>query len=139
MPPSAYITRIEQFSASHRLHSNNLSDEENVKIFGKCNNKYGHGHNYKVEITVRGPVDETTGMVMNIADLKKHINFAVLETLDHKNLDMDVPYFKDYVSTTENVAIFIWQQLKKVLNNPDLLYKIKLYETDKNVVVYKGD
>lgn len=78
-------------------------------------------------------------MVMNVADLKKYIDIAVMEPLDHKNLDLDVPYFKDHVSTTENVAIFIWNRLKKVIDNPDLLYKIKLYETDKNVVVYKGE
>lgn len=78
-------------------------------------------------------------MVMNVTDLNKYIEIAVMEPLDHKNLDMDVPYFKDHVSTTENVAIFIWQHLKKVIDNPDLLYKVKLYETDKNIVVYKGE
>lgn len=78
-------------------------------------------------------------MVMNIADLKKFINIAIMEKLDHKNLDMDVPYFKYNVSTTENLAIFIWYELKTVLDKPDLLYKIKLYETDKNIVVYKGE
>lgn len=78
-------------------------------------------------------------MVMNVADLKQYIEIAVMEPLDHKNLDMDVPYFKDHVSTTENVAIYIWKRLKNVMDNPDLLYKIKLYETDKNIVVYKGE
>lgn len=78
-------------------------------------------------------------MVMNVADLKKYIEIAVMEPLDHKNLDMDVPYFNDHVSTTENVAIFIWKRLKYVMDDPELLYKIKLYETDKNIVVYKGE
>lgn len=78
-------------------------------------------------------------MVMNIADLKKYIHNAVMEPLDHKNLDLDVPYFKNRVSTTENVSIFIWQGLKEIMENPNLLYKIKLYETDKNIVVYKGE
>ncbi|XP_025200976.1 6-pyruvoyl tetrahydrobiopterin synthase [Melanaphis sacchari] len=137
--PLASITRVEKFSSCHRLHSNNLSNEENVNIFGKCNNKNGHGHNYKVEVTVKGLMDENTGMVMNVADLKKYIDIAVMEPLDHKNLDMDVPYFKDRVSTTENVAIFIWQSLKNVMHNPNLLYKVKLFETDKNIVVYKGE
>lgn len=94
---------------------------------------------FSVEVTVKGPIDENTGMVMNISDLKKYIDVAVMQPLDHKNLDMDVPYFKDVVSTTENVAIFVWQSLKKVMDNPDLLYKVKLYETDKNIVVYKGE
>ncbi|XP_050524264.1 6-pyruvoyl tetrahydrobiopterin synthase [Daktulosphaira vitifoliae] len=137
--PSAFITRVEQFSSCHRLHSNQLSDEDNLKIFGKCNNKNGHGHNYKVEVTVKGPIDEKTGMVMNIADLKNYINIAVMEPLDHKNLDKDVPYFKDIVSTTENVAVYIWNNLKKIMNNHDLLYEIKLYETEKNIVIYKGE
>jgi len=92
-----------------------------------------------VEVTVKGPVDENTGMVMNVADLKNYIEIAVMEPLDHKNLDMDVPYFKNRVSTTENVAIFIWERLKHVMDNPRLLYKIKLHETDKNIVVYKGE
>lgn len=78
-------------------------------------------------------------MVMNITDLKRYIDLAVMKPLDHKNLDMDVPYFKDHISTSENVAIFIWLSLKKVIENPDLLYKIKLYETDKNIIVYKGE
>jgi len=94
---------------------------------------------FTVEVTVKGLIDENTGMVMNVSDLKKYIDIAVMEPLDHKNLDMDVPYFKHRVSTTENVAIFIWQSLKDVMHNPNLLYKVKLFETDKNIVVYKGE
>jgi len=94
---------------------------------------------FTVEVTVKGLIDESTGMVMNVSDLKKYIDIAVMEPLDHKNLDMDVPYFKHHVSTTENVAIFIWQNLKDVMHNPNLLYKVKLFETDKNIVVYKGE
>lgn len=78
-------------------------------------------------------------MVMNVTDLKRYIDIAVMEPLDHKNLDMDVPYFKNHVSTTENVAIFIWKGLKDIMDNPDLLFEIKLYETDKNIVIYKGE
>lgn len=76
---------------------------------------------------------------MNVTDLKKYINAAVMNPLDHKNLDKDVPYFEDHISTTENVATFIWENLKKIMDNPNLLYKIKLYETEKNIVVYKGE
>lgn len=76
---------------------------------------------------------------MNITDLKKYINIAVMEPLDHKNLDQDVNYFKDHVSTTENVAIFIWQSLQKIMDNPSLLYEVKLHETDKNIVLYRGE
>lgn len=76
---------------------------------------------------------------MNISDLKKHINTAIMETMDHKCLDKDVPYFKDIVSTTENVCIFIWNNLKKVMEDPSLLYEVKVFETAKNVVFYRGE
>ncbi|XP_078235720.1 6-pyruvoyl tetrahydrobiopterin synthase isoform X3 [Pogona vitticeps] len=115
-----------------------LSDEENQKLFGKCNNPNGHGHNYKVEVTVRGEIDPTTGMVINLTDLKDYMEEAIMEPLDHKNLDKDVPYFADVVSTTENVAVFIWENLHKRLPE-GTLYKVKVYETDKNIVVYKGE
>ncbi|XP_013880468.1 6-pyruvoyl tetrahydrobiopterin synthase [Austrofundulus limnaeus] len=133
-----YITRVQSFSACHRLHSNNSSDEDNKKIYGKCNNPNGHGHNYKVEVTVRGKIDHITGMVMNIADLKTCIESVIMDPLDHKNLDKDVPYFADVVSTTENVAVYIWDNMTKLLP-ANLLYEIKIYETDKNIVIYRGE
>ncbi|XP_049518155.1 6-pyruvoyl tetrahydrobiopterin synthase-like isoform X1 [Dermacentor silvarum] len=111
--PVASVTRIESFSASHRLHSPCLSDAENAAIFGKCNNPNGHGHNYKLEVTVTGPVDKDTGMVINITDLKKYIQSEVMDALDHKNLDKDVPYFEKAVS---------WQFLKLVFAQPHALY-----------------
>uniref|UniRef100_A0A3B3RDP7 6-pyruvoyl tetrahydrobiopterin synthase n=1 Tax=Paramormyrops kingsleyae TaxID=1676925 RepID=A0A3B3RDP7_9TELE len=127
-----YITRVESFSACHRLHNKSLSDEENKKIFGKCNNPHGHGHNYK------GQIDHVTGMVMNLTDLKRYIEEAVMIPLDHKNLDKEVPYFENVVSTTENLAVYIWDRLLKLLP-PGLLYEIKIHETDKNIVVYRGE
>ncbi|XP_044035060.1 6-pyruvoyl tetrahydrobiopterin synthase [Siniperca chuatsi] len=133
-----YITRVESFSASHRLHSIHLSDEENKRVFGKCNNPNGHGHNYKVEITLHGKIDGLTGMVMNLTDLKRCTEDVIMTTLDHKNLDKDVPYFADVVSTTENVAVYIWDNMVKVLP-PNLLYEIKIHESDKNIVVYRGE
>ncbi|XP_074256685.1 6-pyruvoyl tetrahydrobiopterin synthase isoform X3 [Saimiri boliviensis] len=95
--PKAQVSRRISFSASHRLHSKFLSDEENLKLFGKCSNPNGHGHNYKVVVTVHGEIDPATGMVMNLTDLKKHMEEAIMQPLDHKNLDMDVPYFADVV------------------------------------------
>nr|XP_006111334.1 6-pyruvoyl tetrahydrobiopterin synthase-like [Pelodiscus sinensis] len=115
-----------------------LSDEENLKLFGKCNNPNGHGHNYKVVVTVRGEIDPTSGMVINLTDLKAYMQEAIMEPLDHKNLDKDVPYFADVVSTTENVAVYIWENLQKRLP-AGALYKVKVYETDQNIVVYKGE
>ncbi|XP_070707995.1 6-pyruvoyl tetrahydrobiopterin synthase [Pempheris klunzingeri] len=133
-----YITRVQSFSACHRLHSPHLSDEENKQVYGKCNNPNGHGHNYKVEVTVRGKIDRATGMVMNLTDLKRCIEDVIMTPLDHKNLDKDVPYFAGVVSTTENVAVYIWDNMVKVLP-PSLLYEIRIYETDKNIVTYRGE
>ncbi|XP_062859605.1 6-pyruvoyl tetrahydrobiopterin synthase [Trichomycterus rosablanca] len=133
-----YISRVQSFSACHRLHSKSLSDEENRRVFGKCNNPNGHGHNYKVEVTVRGKIDPTTGMVMNLTDLKQCIEEGIMKPLDHKNLDLDVPYFANTVSTTENLAVYIWDNMNKLLP-PNTLYEIKVHETDKNVVVYRGE
>ncbi|XP_015435385.1 PREDICTED: 6-pyruvoyl tetrahydrobiopterin synthase, partial [Dufourea novaeangliae] len=136
--PIAYLTRKESISSCHRLHSNNLSEEENKNVYGKCNNYWGHGHNYTVEVTVRGPVDSVTGMVMNLSDLKLYMKKVLIEQLDHKNLDKDVSHFKNVVSTTENVAIYVFNELQKIMPNPGLLYEVKIYETDRNIVIYRG-
>ena len=88
------ISRVETFCAAHRLHNPSLTDEENRAIFGKCNWPNGHGHNYRLEVTLRGPVDPRTGMVMNLVDLKAAIQDAVLSKVDHRNLDKDVPFFR---------------------------------------------
>lgn len=135
--PLVYISRKESFSASHRLHNPKLSDEENRLIFGKCNHKNGHGHNYTVKVTVCGPLDPNTGMVMNLTDVKKHMD-TVIDPLDHKNLDMDVPHFRDVCSTAENIAVYIWIYLSKLL--PDgSLYEVKVKETGKNSAYYRGE
>ncbi|KAL7643634.1 UNVERIFIED_CONTAM: hypothetical protein RMT77_005617 [Armadillidium vulgare] len=141
MEPIGYITRIEKFSACHRLHSCHLNDEENLKIYGKCNNLNGHGHNYTLEVTVKGPINKETGMVMNISDMKVLIDEVVMKTMDHKHLDKDVAEFRDnkIVTTTENVAVFIYESVKNRLPDGLSLYEIKLHETDKNVVVFRGE
>lgn len=136
--PIVSITRRETFSSCHRLHSPFLEDKENKELYGKCNNPNGHGHNYVVLVTVKGPVDRQTGMVMNVHDLKQYMQQAIMDPLDHKNLDQDVPYFKTVVSTTENLAIFIWDQLQKVMDKPQLLHEVKILETEKNHIVYRG-
>ncbi|NXM64778.1 PTPS synthase, partial [Illadopsis cleaveri] len=131
---------LEQILTCHPClsHSKSLSDEENLKLFGKCNNPNGHGHNYKVVVTVRGEIDPVSGMVMNLTDLKEYMQEAIMEPLDHKNLDKDVPYFSEVVSTTENVAVFIWDSLQRLLPQ-GILYKVEVHETEHNVVVYKGE
>ncbi|TMW43335.1 hypothetical protein DOY81_011586 [Sarcophaga bullata] len=136
--PVALLTRKETFSACHRLHSKHLSDAENAVIYGKCNNPNGHGHNYTVEVTVRGPIDIRTGMVMNITDLKLAMDGVIFKQLDHKNLDKDVEYFQNVPSTTENLVVFIWDNIRQALKRPELLFEVKIYETDKNSVTYRG-
>uniref|UniRef100_A0A8C5EV68 6-pyruvoyl tetrahydrobiopterin synthase n=1 Tax=Gouania willdenowi TaxID=441366 RepID=A0A8C5EV68_GOUWI len=119
------------------LFSLGLSDEDNIKVFGKCNNPNGHGHNYK-GLMFKSFIDAVTGMVMNLTDLKMYIEDVIMTPLDHKNLDKDVPYFANVVSTTENLAVYIWDNMVKVLPT-DTLYEIKIHETDKNIVVYRGE
>ncbi|KAG8008929.1 6-pyruvoyl tetrahydrobiopterin synthase [Nibea albiflora] len=136
-----YISRVQCFSACHRLHSIHLSDEENKQVYGKCNNPNGHGHNYKGLSALPSLIcyiDRLTGMVMNLTDLKRCIEDVIMTPLDHKNLDKDVPYFADVVSTTENLAVYIWDNMVKVLP-PNVLYEIKIHETDKNIVIYRGE
>eukprot|EP01135_Chromosphaera_perkinsii_P010826 Nk52_evm21s2241 gene=Nk52_evmTU21s2241 len=141
--PTALIGRVEHFCAAHRLHSSLLSDEENLALYGKCNNPNFHGHNYNVEVIVKGEIDVKTGMVMNITDLKAIVKREILDVLDHKNIDLDVPYFKDKVSTTENVAVFIWERVDAALracSSIDAkLYEVKIYETERNIVYYRGE
>jgi len=137
--PLVYLTRRETFSACHRLHSKGLTDKENLALFGKCNNPNGHGHNYNVEVTVKGRADPITGMVMNITDLKRILAAEVMGPLDHKNIDKDVGWFEGRVSTAENIAVFIWTKVKPCLPDNAQLHKVKLWETDKNIAVYKGE
>ncbi|KAM4722151.1 6-pyruvoyl tetrahydrobiopterin synthase [Rhinophrynus dorsalis] len=137
-PRVIQLSRSVTFSASHRLHSNSLSDEDNRRIYGKCNNPNGHGHNYRVIVTVRGKIDPVTGMLMNLTDLKQYMEDCIMAPLDHKNLDRDVPYFRNVVSSVENVAVFIWDGLQKRLPE-GLLYEVCVHETDSNSAVYRGE
>lgn len=136
--PVVELARNFTFSAAHRLHNPGWSAERNVAIFGKCNNANGHGHNYRVTVAVRGPIDAESGMVVNLSLVKEEIS-RVEAVLDHKHLDRDVAYFRDgpVVSTTENVAVFIWEQLQKTRIGP-LLHRVTVWETDNNCFVYKG-
>ncbi|XP_011638020.1 6-pyruvoyl tetrahydrobiopterin synthase [Pogonomyrmex barbatus] len=137
--PIAYLTRKEQISCCHRLNSPHLTEYENEKVYGKCNNFWGHGHNYTVEVTVRGPVDPLTGMVMNLKVLKDCMQKVLMDQMDHKNIDKQIDYFTDKVSTTENVAIYIFNELKKLMPKPELLYEVKVHETGKNVMYFRGE
>jgi len=132
-----YITRRETFAAAHRLFRPELSDEENAKIFGKCSNPNWHGHNYTLEVTVAGEVDEHTGFVLDLKLLKEIIRENVIEHVDHKNLNTDTIFMKGLIPTSENICIAIWKQLEDKIPNGKL-YSIKLYETENNYFEYRG-
>src|SRR6476660_2354548 len=111
-----YLTRKAEFAASHYYHNPDLSPEENQRIFGKCNNPNGHGHNYTLEVTVRGDVDPRTGFVVDLKQLKDTMTREVLDVLDHRFLNKEIPEFATHIPTTENLAIGIWQRLQPKLN-----------------------
>jgi 6-pyruvoyltetrahydropterin/6-carboxytetrahydropterin synthase len=125
------------FSASHRLHSDEMSEEENRAIYGKCNNPYGHGHNYSVEITVSGQVDPQTGMVCNLVDLDGFVGQQVFEHYDHQNLNL-LPEFATEVPTTENLCIAIYDIVKRGFDKAHL-EKVRIEETMMNSFEYSGE
>lgn len=129
------LTRKYHFCTAHRLNSDQLSKEENLALFGKCNNPYGHGHNYYLEVTVSGKPDPVTGMITNLADLDEVVEEEIMKRFDHKNLNLDTEEFKELNPTSENVAVVTWDLLSPKLTN---LYKIGLYETEKNYFEYYG-
>ena len=133
-----YVTRRAEFSASHYYHNPSWSEEENRRVFGKCANPHGHGHNYTVEVTVAGEVDPKTGMVLDLKDLKKLLEKQVLDLVDHKFLNKEVPVFASKIPTTENIAVEIWQWLAPHLNF-GRLHRIRLYECPDLYVDYYGD
>ena len=140
MPPPTgavfELTRRVEFSAAHRLHNPAFTAERNREIFGVCNNLHGHGHNYVLDVTVRGAADPQTGMVMDLNRLMVLLHEAVFVELDHKHLDHDVPWLAGRVSTAEHVAAAIWERLEGRLQGR--LYKLRLYESALNFVDYFG-
>lgn len=133
-----YITRKLEFCASHRLYNPEYSDEKNAQVFGLCNNPNGHGHNYVMEVTVRGEVHPETGMVLDLKALKQLVNEEIILKVDHKNLNVDVPFLKDVIPTAENLAIRFWDTLEDKLEGGKL-HEIKLYESERNFVIYRGN
>jgi 6-pyruvoyltetrahydropterin/6-carboxytetrahydropterin synthase len=125
----AYLTRRYRFPASHRLHLDDASEAENQRVYGKCNNPHGHGHNYALEVTVSGPIDARTGMVCDLVALDTYVNREVVERFDHANLNA-LTEFADRVPTTENLCIEIYERLKRF--QPATLEKVRLEETKKN-------
>jgi 6-pyruvoyltetrahydropterin/6-carboxytetrahydropterin synthase len=129
------VYRKEHFNAAHRLQSTQLSQEENQAVFGKCNNPNFHGHNYELVVRITGEIDPVTGYVIDMKVLSQIIKEKILHKFDHKNLNLDTEAFKDVNPTAENIAVVIWEILRKELKN-DYTIKVWLYETERNFVEY---
>lgn len=132
------LTRRYHFSASHRLHSDRLSEAANQETFGKCNNPFGHGHNYEVEVTVRGPVDDLTGRVVDVRNLDDLVQEHIVRPFDHRNLNVEVPEFQQLVPTTENLGVVVQKRLKEAWNTAfaaagPTLERVRIYETARNI------
>jgi 6-pyruvoyltetrahydropterin/6-carboxytetrahydropterin synthase len=133
-----FLTRKAEFSAAHYYHNPEFSPEENQRVFGKCNNPNGHGHNYTLEVTVKGAVDRRSGFVVDLKQLKDIMNREVIDALDHRFLNKEVPEFSDAIPTTENLAIIIWNRLQPKLKLAEL-HRIRVYETLDLFVDYYGE
>jgi 6-pyruvoyltetrahydropterin/6-carboxytetrahydropterin synthase len=131
------LTRRYRFAASHRLHSADLSEEENERAYGKCNNPYGHGHNYAVEVTLTGPVDPATGMIANLGDLDPFVQREVIEPFDQRYLNEEIAEFQASVPTTENMCREIYRRLAKFPSAR--LERVRIEETSNNSVEFSGE
>ena len=135
--PDASLTKTFEFSASHRYYRDDWSVERNLQTFGKCVNENGHGHNYLLEVTVRGPIDPVTGMVMNLVDIKAAVE-DVLEQFDHHHLNKDLSYFDERIPTTENLAVTLWDLIGPRLPDAARLCGLRLHEDEDLFVDYHG-
>ena len=131
------VCRKAHFNAAHRLYNSNWSFDKNQTVFGKCNNPNFHGHNYNLEVWVKGEIDPETGYVIDLKILKDIIQTEVEDKFDHKNLNEDTVEFKNLIPTAENISVVIWKLIKARLN-PSFELKIRLYETERNVVEFEG-
>ncbi len=138
--PTVYITRREHFNAAHKLWNPEWSDERNFETFGKCANVNWHGHNYDLFVTVKGTPSRDTGCVLDLKLLSTIVKRTVIDALDHKNLNMDVPFMKGIMPSTENLAVAIWQQIKdEITTNGGTLHSVRLHETANNYAEYFGE
>ena len=134
-----YLTRVEHFNAAHKLANPNWSKEKNEEVFGVCANENWHGHNYELMVTIKGTPNPETGFLFDVKKLSILIKQHVLDHLDHKNLNLDVPFFKGVMTSAENIAIKFWEQLEKPVNaTGGRLCSIKIQETENNYVEYYG-
>jgi 6-pyruvoyltetrahydropterin/6-carboxytetrahydropterin synthase len=135
--PLVTVTRLVRFNAAHRVHNPALSDEENERLFGKCSNPNWHGHNYTLEVSLSGEIDPVTGFVINLAEVKRIVEEAYVDLVDHRNFNLDVPFMRGTNPTTENVVVACWRVLEPALR-PARLARLKLWETENNYVEYEG-
>lgn len=132
------VTRRVRFNAAHRVHNPELSEAENSRLFGKCNNPNWHGHNYTLDVSVRGDVDERTGYVIDLGLLKKVVEERAVNLIDHKNLNLDVAFMRGVIPTSENIIVAIWRELDAAIH-PGKLVRLVLWETPNNYVEYTGE
>lgn len=138
--PLVYLTRREHFNAAHKLWNDNWSQEKNFEVFGKCSNVNWHGHNYDLFITVKGTPNPDTGCIIDLKLLSAILKEHVLEKLDHKNLNVDVPFMKGIMASTENLAVGIWREIKNLIEVHGCeLHSVRLHETENNYAEYFGD
>ena len=135
--PQVTVTRRVYFNAAHRVHNPALSDEENRRLFGKCNNPNWHGHNYTLDVSVTGPIDPTTGYVLDLAALKRLVEEHVVEAADHRNFNIDVEFMRGIIPTSENIVVTCWRVLEPHVA-PARLSRLVLWETPHNYVEYTG-
>jgi 6-pyruvoyltetrahydropterin/6-carboxytetrahydropterin synthase len=132
------VTRRVHFSAAHRLHREEWTDEKNLAVFGLCASPNWHGHNYELDVTVEGEVDAETGFVYDLKDLRELVEARVIGDLDHRNLNLDVAWLGSVIPTTENLVVSIWNRLAGGLPEGVRLARLVLYETPRNYVEYTG-
>ena len=135
--PEVTVTRRLTFNAAHRVHNPELSDEENTRVFGKCNNPNWHGHNYRLDVSVTGPIDERTGYVIDLGVLKRIVEEQVVQRIDHRNINLEVEFMRGINPTAENIVVACWRVLQPAVA-PGRLARLTLWETDNNYVEYDG-
>jgi 6-pyruvoyltetrahydropterin/6-carboxytetrahydropterin synthase len=135
--PYVTATRRMRFNAAHRIHNPELSDEDNARLFGKCNHPNWHGHNYTLDVSVSGPIDERTGYVIDLGRLKQIVQREVIDKVDHRNMNLDVDFMRGVNPTAENIVVACWRVLEPHVA-PVRLTRLRLWETENNYVEYDG-
>ncbi len=135
--PNVIVTRRLRFNAAHRVHNPELSDTENERLFGKCNNPNWHGHNYTLEVSVAGEIEPRTGYVMDLGALRDAVEREVVSHIDHRNFNLDVDFMRGIIPTSENIVVQCWRRIEPLVA-PATLVRLRLWETENNYVEYEG-